>query len=126
MLGLVNHLAQPTDIEPPPLVALYHIIKVIQGPVGTLFDPPSIESAHGNLVSGAPIAPSPESTAVLAVVMAIALLLGLTWTYPYRPSADGCAQGIKGMLGSGSVGEVDEAVAWVPCADGVDRDVDIF
>ena len=107
-------------------MALYHIIKVIQGPVGTLFDPPATDLANGNLASGAPIAPSPESKAVPAVVIAIALLLGLAWAYPYRPSANGCAQGTKGMVGSRSVDEVDETVAWVPCADGIDRDVDIF
>lgn len=126
VLGLVNHLAQPTNIEPPPLVVLYHIIKVIQCPVGTLLNPLAIELASGNLAIarlGGPIAPSLESKIVLAVQAAIALLLGFAWTHPDRPSTYSCTQGGKG---SRAVGEVDEAVAWVSRADGVDRDVDIF
>lgn len=73
-----------------------------------------------------PIAPSVESKIVLAVRAAIALLLGLAWTYLDRPSTYICTQGGKGTVGCRAVGEVDETVAWVSRSDGVDRDVDIF
>jgi hypothetical protein len=129
MLGLVDHLAQPTDIEPSPLVVLYHMIEVIQCPIGTLLNPFVIESASYNLAIAVlrdPIAPSLESKIVLAVPAAIMLLLWFAWTDSDRPSANGCTQGGKGMVGNRAVGEVDEAVAWVSRADGVNRDVDIF
>lgn len=129
VLSLVNHLPQPADVEPPPLEALYHVFKMIHCPVRTLFGALGVESPSGNPAIaglGAPIAPSPGRRVGLVVPASIALLLGVAGTDLDRPSADGCAQGGKGMAGSVAVGEVDEAVAGVSPTDGVYGYMDLF
>lgn len=128
-MGLVNHLPQPAHIKPPPFVALHHITKVMQCPVGTLFDSLAVESANGNpAIAGrpAPVAPPLEDGAVLAVPAAIALLLRLAGADLDGPPADGGAQGGKSTVSGRAVGEVDKAIARVARADGVDGDVDLL
>ncbi|KHO11389.1 Ribonuclease H-like protein [Metarhizium robertsii ARSEF 23] len=98
---------------------------MIHGAVGSLFHLVCVEWASGSPAIaglGGPIAPSLEAgikVAKVVVPASIALLLGLAATDLDTPSADGCAQGAKGKVGGVAVGKVDEAVAWVPPADGV-------
>lgn len=97
--------------------------------VGTLFGPLGVESPSGNPAIaglGALIAPSPGRRVGLVVPALIALLLGVAGANLDRPSADGCAQGGKGMAGSVAAGEVDEAVAGVLPTDGVYGYMDLF
>lgn len=72
------------------------------------------------------IPPSLETKVDLVVPASIALLLGVAATDPNQPSADGCTQGGKGMVGNVAVGEVDETVAWVSPTDGVNGYMDLF
>lgn len=108
VLGLINHLAQTTDPEPPPLAALHHIIEVVQSARGTLFDPLAVESANGDAAVagiGAPVSPPLEGEAVLVVPAAIALLLWFAGTDPDGPSADDGVQGGEGTVNGRAVGK---------------------
>lgn len=130
MLGLVDHLPQATDVEPPSLLALSHILKMSHCTIGTFFDV-LVESATGDVVLarfGGPIAPSLErlSLPAVAVPASIALLFGITLADFDGPSADGCAQGGEGIVCGVAIGEFDEAVPWVSPADRVDRYMDLF
>jgi hypothetical protein len=53
------------------------------------------------------------------------LLLGVSGADLDRPSADGCAQGGKRVVGSLAVEEVDEAIAGVAPTDGVNGYMDL-
>ncbi|KAG8411855.1 hypothetical protein J3458_015151 [Metarhizium acridum] len=76
VLRLVNHLTQPTNIEPSPLGAFSHIFKMIHGAVGSLFN--GLRVAMAGL--DGPIAPSLEDGVKALVLASIALLLGLAAT----------------------------------------------
>jgi hypothetical protein len=128
MLRLIDHLVQPADKESPAFL-IYHIFEMMQGPGWTLLNASAIASTGGSLaIVGlrVPVTPSIEGVLVLAAEAAVLLFLGLAWPDLDGPSVDLGIQGGKSTVGCRLVGEVDEAVAGVPRAHGINRDVDTF
>lgn len=127
VLGLVNHLAQPSDIKSPPLVTvLDHVVEVIERAVWALVDTVSVGLDRGSAArSCVPVAPSLKGEATATVRRAVSLLLWLARANLDGAPTDGNAQGGEGALGGVAVGEVDEAVARVARTDRIDRDVNL-
>jgi hypothetical protein len=128
MLSLVDHPIQPSDIESSSFV-IHHIFEMMQCPGWTLLDALPIVSIGRNLAIaslGVPITPSIEGVLVLAVEAATLLFFRLAWSDLDEPSVDLGTQGGKRTVGCRFVGEVDKAIAGVPRAHGINRDVDSF
>jgi hypothetical protein len=94
VLGLIEHLAQATDIQPAPLVVPNNIVKVMECPDRTLFNTLASGSTIGVLATaglGVPITPPLKGVLVVAVESTV-LFLRLAWSNLDRSPIYLCTQ----------------------------------
>lgn len=129
-MRLVHHLGQTTNIQPAAIVAVNRIFIVVQGATGPLLRVITsvvTVAAARRLITIRPGPRPPVSPALKGrLVPLLAGLLGLAGADLEVASVNRGAQLGQRALGRLAVGKVDEAVARVARAHGVDGDVDVL